>query len=207
MAICLTGILCKHALKVLNTNNIFILPTQYILGRWTKYAKRGFYVDKQETMTESNKTWAARISRFATSIALKCSQSRELLHDLEKSMRKLDLEADASLSKMEEKSDEVPLVSPGCGMDPLKDRISFRIPKVIKGPKKKRVTNILEKSKGKKTKSAKKKKNGILILSFSTSFYFQRCYFCSKFSYFHFCVQEIQIRLPKIEMKVLIRAK
>ena len=67
------GILCKHALKVLNANNVFNLPPQYIMGRWTKYAKRGFYVDKQESGSESNKTWAARISRMATSIALKCS--------------------------------------------------------------------------------------------------------------------------------------
>ena len=43
------------------------------MGRWTKYAKRGFYVDKEESGSESNKTWAARISRMETSIALKCS--------------------------------------------------------------------------------------------------------------------------------------
>ena len=73
LTIYLAGILCKHALKVLNANNVFNLPPQYIMGRWTKYAKRGFYVDKQKSGSESNKTWAARISRMATSIALKCS--------------------------------------------------------------------------------------------------------------------------------------
>jgi hypothetical protein len=127
------------------------------MERWTKYAKRGFYVEKQESGTESNKTFAARISRMATSIALKCSVSKELLHNLEKGMQKLDLEADVSLSKMKEKSDEVPLVSIQCATDPLKGNISFKIPKVIKGPKKKRVTDILEKNTGKKKKSAKKK--------------------------------------------------
>jgi hypothetical protein len=155
LTIYLVGIFCKHALKVLNAKNVFILPPHYILGRWTKYTKRGFYVDKQESGTESNKTWAARNSRMATSIALKCSLSKEL-HDLEKGMQKLDLEADASLNKMKEKSDEVPLVSTDYA-DPLKGKISFKIPQVVKGAKKKRVTNVLEKNVGKKKKSAKKK--------------------------------------------------
>ena len=99
--------------------------------------KKGFYVDKPESVTESNKTWTARISRMATSIALKCSLSKELLHDLGKGMQKLDLEADASLSKMKEKSNEVPPVSTDCATDPLKGQISFKIPQVAKGVKKK----------------------------------------------------------------------
>ena len=145
MTIYHAGILCKHALKVLNANNVFNLPPQYIMGRWTKYAKRGFYVDKQESGRESNKTLAARISRLATSIALKCSVSKELLHDLEKGMQNLDLEADAYLNKMKEKSDEVPLVSTVCTRDPLKDKISFKIPHVVKTAKKKRLPNVLDK--------------------------------------------------------------
>ena len=35
------GILCAHALKVLNIRNIFHIPPQYILKRWTKSAKDG----------------------------------------------------------------------------------------------------------------------------------------------------------------------
>jgi hypothetical protein len=27
--------------------DVFILPSQYILSRWTKYAKKGFYIDKK----------------------------------------------------------------------------------------------------------------------------------------------------------------
>jgi hypothetical protein len=156
LIIYLAGILCKHALKVFYANNVFILPPQYIMGRWTKYAKRGFYVDKEESRSENNKAWAARISRMVTSIALKCSVSKEL-HDLEKGMQKLDLEADASLSKMKEKSDDVPLVSTGCATDPLKGNISFKIPPVVKGARRKRVTNVLEKNTGKKKKCTKKK--------------------------------------------------
>ncbi|CAN0872071.1 Protein FAR-RED IMPAIRED RESPONSE 1 [Linum grandiflorum] len=35
------GILCAHALKVLDKKNIKQIPEQYILKRWTKYAKDG----------------------------------------------------------------------------------------------------------------------------------------------------------------------
>ena len=138
-------------------NDVFILPPQYILGRWTKYAKRGFYVEKQGSEEESLKTQAARISRKATSVALKCTRSRQLLDDFEKAIDKLDLEADNTLSKMEEKSSEVPLVSAECATNTINGTISFRVPQVVKGAKRKRATIGLEKKNGKKNKSAKKK--------------------------------------------------
>ena len=53
---------------------------------------------------------AARISRKVASISLKCSLSKDLLDYLEKAINKLDLEADNSLSKIEEKSNEGPSV-------------------------------------------------------------------------------------------------
>ncbi|KAK3219323.1 hypothetical protein Dsin_013293 [Dipteronia sinensis] len=48
------GILCVHALKVLNMKNIFHIPPQYILKRWTKSAKDGVVVveDVQESEGE-----------------------------------------------------------------------------------------------------------------------------------------------------------
>jgi hypothetical protein len=58
------------------------------------------------------KSYAARLSRMATSLALKCSVSKPLLDDLEKALQKLDLEADNSLINMRE--NDVPVVS----MDP-----------------------------------------------------------------------------------------
>ncbi|KAK9196961.1 hypothetical protein WN943_005094 [Citrus x changshan-huyou] len=42
------GILCVHALKVLNAKNIFHIPPQYILKRWTKSAKDGMVVNGHE---------------------------------------------------------------------------------------------------------------------------------------------------------------
>jgi hypothetical protein len=91
--------LCKHALRVFNINEVFIFPAQYILNRWTQYAKREFYCEKaQINPNETSKTQVARISQKATSIALKCLVSKEILDDLERSIDKLDLEADNSLS-------------------------------------------------------------------------------------------------------------
>ena len=149
--------MCKHALKVFNVNDVFILPPQYILNRWTKYAKRGFYIEKQESEKESLNTRAARISRKATSLALKCSLSKELLDDLENAIDMLDLKADNSISKMQEKDDEVPLVSADCATDTFSGKISFRIPRVVEGPKNKRGAISFNKKKGKKKKSGKKK--------------------------------------------------
>jgi hypothetical protein len=42
----IVGILCRHALRVFNIIEVFILPSHYILNRWTKYAKREFYCKK-----------------------------------------------------------------------------------------------------------------------------------------------------------------
>jgi hypothetical protein len=76
------------------------LPSQYILNRWTKYAKREFFVESQGTKKKNLTTQAARISRKATFVALKCSLSKELLDYLEKAIDRLDLEADNSISKV-----------------------------------------------------------------------------------------------------------
>jgi hypothetical protein len=102
-------------------------------------------------------TQAAGISRKVTSIALKCSLSKELLDDLEKAIDNLDLEADNAIIKTREKANEVPLVSTDCATDTLTGKISFRVPRVVKGPKNKRSTIALEKRKGKKKKSGNNK--------------------------------------------------
>ena len=149
--------MCKHAFKVFSVNDVFILPSQYILKRWTKYAKRGYYVEKLGTEEESLKTHAARVSRKATSVALKCTRSKELFIDFEKVIDKFDVQADNSLSKIEEKSNEVPLVST---IDTLKGTISIRVPQMVKGAKSKQSKNSFRKKKGKKKNSSKKKGTG-----------------------------------------------
>lgn len=126
------------------------MPTQYILNRWTKYAKRGFYCDKiQINDNNTSKEQAARISQKATSTALKCSVSKEHLDNLESAIDKLDLEVDNALSQRPTKSCGVSQSYNAYGNDILKGKVSIRVPDVIKGPKNKR-EDVLEKKKGKK---------------------------------------------------------
>jgi len=42
-----TGILCAHGLKVLDLMNIKILPTHYVLKKWTRDACCGSILDRQ----------------------------------------------------------------------------------------------------------------------------------------------------------------
>ena len=71
---------------------------------------------------------------------------------------------------MQEKDDEVPLVSADCATDTLCGKISFRIPRVVKGPKNKRGTIYFNKNKGKKKKSGKKKGTDPVNSSMFSSF-------------------------------------
>lgn len=103
------------------------------------------------------KTQAALLSRQATSLALKCSSSKQLLSKLQKAMHDLNLEADTYLSEMHEKSNEIPPIQNECVREPLNGVISFKIPQVIKGPKKTRIKNVVEQNtENKKKKGAQK---------------------------------------------------
>jgi hypothetical protein len=105
-----------------------LVRTQYIINRRTKYAKRGFYIEKKASDNDNLKARAARLSRKATSLALKCSLSKPLLDDLEKALDKLDLDADDPLSKITESEVGVPLVSDDCSTGTGNGTISFKIP-------------------------------------------------------------------------------
>ncbi|PUZ38169.1 hypothetical protein GQ55_9G175600 [Panicum hallii var. hallii] len=153
------GILCNHALKVFNIKDVFILPSEYILNRWTKYAKREFFVEKYGIEKENLTTQAARISRKATSVALKCSLSKELLDDLKNTIDKLNLDADNSIIKVQEKANELPPVSAYCSTDTLTGKISFRVPRIVKGLKKKKdPSHPLKRERGRKTEVPTKTK-------------------------------------------------
>jgi branched-subunit amino acid aminotransferase/4-amino-4-deoxychorismate lyase len=145
---------------VFNINDVFILPQQYILNLWTKYAKRGFYIDKKVSGKGNLKAHAARLSRMATSLALKCSTSESLLDDLEKALQKLDLQADDSLRKVQENN--VPIVSTDVAVGTVNRTISFRVPQVVKGAKSKRAKNVLEKKTTKRKKKSQEKGNLLL---------------------------------------------
>jgi hypothetical protein len=139
---------------VFNINEVFTLPSQYILHRWTKYAKRGYASNNQESPQETLQTRAARISRKAASIALKCSVSEELLIELEKAIDVLDQEADDSLCQRRPvKPPTVHIDSNDFGEDIRNGNISFKVPQAIKGPMVKRTKDALEKKGTKKPKS------------------------------------------------------
>jgi hypothetical protein len=76
--------------------------------------KENFFVEKHGIEKENLTTQDACISRKATSIALKCSLSKELLDDLENAIDKLDLDADNSILKVQEKDNEVSPVPAYC---------------------------------------------------------------------------------------------
>jgi hypothetical protein len=131
-------------------NGVYNLPLQFILPRWTKYAKSRFYIEKQGTETGDLKTQATLISRQATSLALKCSPSKKLLDKLQKAIHNLNLEADTYLSEMHEKSKEVPPVPNESVREPLNGVMSFKIPQVIKGPKNTRFKMLLKRRQGRR---------------------------------------------------------
>jgi hypothetical protein len=117
--------------------------------------KRDFHIDKKESEKGNSKAHAARLSRMATSLALKCSVSIPLLDELEKALHKLELEAHDSLRKMQE--NDVPMVSTDGTVGTVNSTISFRVPQVVKGAKSKRANNVVEKKKRKKKKNSQEK--------------------------------------------------
>ncbi|XP_062096867.1 protein FAR1-RELATED SEQUENCE 7-like [Humulus lupulus] len=55
------GILCSHSIKVLNAKNIFQIPSQYIMKRWTKSAKEGD--DSEDPLTGNSQGKLSIVSR------------------------------------------------------------------------------------------------------------------------------------------------
>ena len=48
------GMLCCHALKVLDFNNVINIPSRYILKKWTKEAKKGNCLSCESLVSSSN---------------------------------------------------------------------------------------------------------------------------------------------------------
>lgn len=94
-----TGILCMHALKVLNNNNVLHLPHHYILKRWTKYANDGIVNDKFQSIIDPNANDSlmlqySRVCRKAITICLKNSCSKVALGKFECDVDKLMMEVE-----------------------------------------------------------------------------------------------------------------
>ncbi|XP_020590930.1 protein FAR1-RELATED SEQUENCE 5-like isoform X2 [Phalaenopsis equestris] len=97
-----TGILCMHALKVLNNNNILHLPRHYIMKRWTKYANDGIANEKFQSIIDANAAESlmlqySRVCHKAIMICLKNSCSKVGLGKFEHDVDKLMIEVENSL--------------------------------------------------------------------------------------------------------------
>ncbi|XP_039116295.1 protein FAR1-RELATED SEQUENCE 5-like [Dioscorea cayenensis subsp. rotundata] len=93
------GILCMHILKVLNNNNILTLPSQYILKRWTKYAKNGLVYSGHLPGIDSDgheplALHYNRICHKAIAVAIKSSASKDALELFENGLDQLMGEVD-----------------------------------------------------------------------------------------------------------------
>lgn len=85
------GILCMHALKVLNYNNILHLPSCYILKRWTKYAKDGSESDRHQPADDPNSQELlslrySQVCRKAITVAVKSAFSKDALELVEQGL-------------------------------------------------------------------------------------------------------------------------
>ncbi|XP_042457790.1 protein FAR1-RELATED SEQUENCE 5-like [Zingiber officinale] len=93
------GILCMHALKVLNINNILHLPTQYILKRWSKYANVEILSEKHQVLTKSDSQdlltmHYTRVCHKAITIAVKSAFSEDALQIFDQELDKLTTEVE-----------------------------------------------------------------------------------------------------------------
>lgn len=95
------GILCMHALKVLNYNNILHLPAQYVLKRWTKHAKDGMESVQQLINSEGQGSLDLhynKVVRKAITVVVKSAFSKEALELVERRLVKCMEETENTVS-------------------------------------------------------------------------------------------------------------
>lgn len=88
------GILCCHAIKILDAKDIKSIPDQYILKRWTRGAKNGFVKDTHENNVEKdhnlgNTHWYSEVCPKLVRIATRASDCEEARSFVEKAMEEL----------------------------------------------------------------------------------------------------------------------
>ncbi|KAJ0978291.1 hypothetical protein J5N97_013765 [Dioscorea zingiberensis] len=161
------GILCAHALKVLNLNNIFQIPSQYILKRWTKDAKVGIIC--HENVVEAKDSFGLRRSKlmnkaaFVVSKAMMTEETQAFfdtfldaalknIEDMLKVMTKKDLDLEHLHSESEHEVIEEHLNSSLVSQRKLLDPLSVH----PKGVSRRRMKNCLERKRKKvKTPASK----------------------------------------------------
>ncbi|TXG73183.1 hypothetical protein EZV62_001762 [Acer yangbiense] len=101
-----SGILCSHALKVLSSKNVLKIPTQYILKRWTKYAKHGEreVVSKSSLNEDAKASMAKRyrdLCRLQTQVATKAAMTEQTYEIAMNSLYKVIEDVEAHMRGME----------------------------------------------------------------------------------------------------------
>ncbi|KAL6609544.1 hypothetical protein ACP70R_039513 [Stipagrostis hirtigluma subsp. patula] len=107
------GILCAHALKVLDLMNIKLLPTHYILRRWTREARSGTIQDRHGRNVEENPMLDAALrykflSYKFVNLASQASSSEECCILIENALDSLSKQVQSRMEGCQSNSSEGP---------------------------------------------------------------------------------------------------
>ncbi|KAK9983232.1 hypothetical protein SO802_032757 [Lithocarpus litseifolius] len=94
------GILCSHALKVLDKKNIKIIPAHYVLKRWTQDAKVGSIKDYRGTDIKGNARES--VGKRLCHLSHKCLQINTLAAEREMMYEHVDKSFDKLLKDLQE---------------------------------------------------------------------------------------------------------
>ncbi|XP_062101559.1 protein FAR1-RELATED SEQUENCE 9-like isoform X2 [Humulus lupulus] len=144
------GILCSHILKVFSSRNIGKIPSQYILKRWTKYAKTGTITFRYEnTHLDDPKTCMARrykeLSRAYTQISTRGSISENAYKVAIQGFKRTFDDVEACL-----RGEEIPGIYKNDVGNPIDTKLKGVKKKGKMSGKSRRPKGVLEKSKKKK---------------------------------------------------------
>ncbi|XWS26064.1 hypothetical protein CRYUN_Cryun27aG0120800 [Craigia yunnanensis] len=97
-----SGIICKQVLAVFRVTNVLILPSHYILKRWTRNAKSGVAVDgcTVEMPSNSQESYAARYDNLCHE-AIKFVGEGKNQYDQEKKIQDLSMELEDASRRCE----------------------------------------------------------------------------------------------------------
>lgn len=155
------GILCLHTLKVFHHNNILHLSSEYILKRWTKYAKDGSLSNTREPVIHSDGketfgSYYTRVYQKAFTIIVKATISSEVLNGIENRLDKLTMEVKRMLHQMNvndiDNGKQKNIVSKSSNMEIPNNHIIIKPPPIKKSLTTKRIRVHLRKEEKRKEK-------------------------------------------------------
>ncbi|XP_039143828.1 protein FAR-RED ELONGATED HYPOCOTYL 3-like [Dioscorea cayenensis subsp. rotundata] len=105
------GYLCSHVLKVLDIWNLKVVPSQYMLNRWTKHALDGCVVDYKGRIVKEDPRQVVSnrskdLSRSAVTVASRAAQSEDASIFFARKMVELSLEVENFFTKADKNVDD-----------------------------------------------------------------------------------------------------